>query len=242
MTEATFNLTALSQRLIAEKRHLKLAHKIRRSVDIHSLSTDLRMARESMMALAEQLKTPAEPNDHIKLITESALLNNAIVLYARATKTSSNSRGGFDLSSRFDADQKTAHKEICDLRDDAVAHFGPGGTYKGEWQAELAVLFQRGEISRPAVITRRQTVDRPLSNRIWKQINEAFDLLNAEYNATLNSIVEEIEALARDDDDFYLEVAQHPLNLGVFMQSDAAADGAWASWEQGGYAMGSVSR
>lgn len=51
----------------------------------------------SFDALEAELAVPADTDDHRKLMTESALLNNALVLYVRATKTESKERGGFDL-------------------------------------------------------------------------------------------------------------------------------------------------
>lgn len=142
--DSTFNLTALADRLFAEKRLLPLADKIRRARDLHSLSADLAMALESLDALDALLKVPTATDDFGKIITESALLSNALVLYVRATKTTSNERGGFDLRSRFSEEEKVAHEELSDLRDKAIAHFGSGGSYRGEWQAELVILQFKG--------------------------------------------------------------------------------------------------
>jgi hypothetical protein len=108
------------------------------------------MALESLDALDVLLKAPTATDDFERIITESALLNNALVLYVRATKTTSQERGGFDLSSRFSAEERVTHKELSDLRDHAIAHFGSGGSYKGEWQAELVVLQFKGEDASPA--------------------------------------------------------------------------------------------
>lgn len=74
----TYNLSAFADRLFAEKRLPRLANQIRRARDLHSLSTDLVMAMESIDALEAELTVPANPDDHRKLITESALLNNAL--------------------------------------------------------------------------------------------------------------------------------------------------------------------
>lgn len=72
--DPTYNLSAFADRLFAEKRLLPLANQIRRARDLHSLSTDLVMATESIDALEAELTVPADPDDHRKLITESALL------------------------------------------------------------------------------------------------------------------------------------------------------------------------
>jgi hypothetical protein len=113
--DPAFNLTELGDRLLAEKRLLPLAGKIRRARDIHSLSADLMMAIESLDALDVLLAAPTAPEGLGKIITESALLNNALVLYGRATKTTSQIRGGFDLRSRFNEDERVVHEELSDF-------------------------------------------------------------------------------------------------------------------------------
>lgn len=235
-----FNLSALADRLFREKRMMPLVGRIRRSRDLHSLSTDLVMALESLDALDELLAVQTDPDDHSKLITESALLNNAIVLYVRATKTESEERGGFDLRSRFDGAEKLVHKELSDLRDAAIAHFGSGGTYGGEWQAELVILQFSGEDAKPGVATRRQTVDRNLARRAHAQIERALFLMRQIYYEKLAEVTEEINQAVANSPDFYKEIALHPLNFDLFMKSTEAADAARASFSSG-YAKGSVS-
>jgi hypothetical protein len=237
--DPTFNLSALADRLLAEKRMLPLANHIRRARDLHSLSTDLVMALESVDALEAELATAADPDDHRKLITESALLNNALVLYVRATKTESRERRGFDLRSRFSADEKIAHQELSDLRDHAIAHFGSGGSYDGEWQAELVILQFSGADSKPGVVTRRQTIDRNLVKRARRQIEAALGLMRTVYHEKLEEITASLDAAVAADADFYEEVAAHPLNFDLFMKSAEAADAARSSFATG-YAMGSV--
>jgi hypothetical protein len=127
-TDPTFNLTALSERLFTEQRLLPLAGCIRRARDLRSLTVDLEIARESLDALDVVWGTPTANNDFTAGTIESALLNNALVLYVRATKTTSDERGTFDLRSRVSEDEKAVHEELVDLRDKAIAHFGSGGT------------------------------------------------------------------------------------------------------------------
>ncbi|EPR17739.1 hypothetical protein M527_15510 [Sphingobium indicum IP26] len=238
--DPTYNLSAFADRLFAEKQLLPLANQIRRARDLHSLSTDLVMAMESIDALEAELTVAADPDDHRKLITESALLNNALVLYVRATKTESKERGGFDLRARFGDEEKVVHKELSDLRDSAIAHFGSGGSYGGEWQAELVILQFSGAEAKVGVVTRRQTVDRNLVRRARQQIETALNLMRAVYYEKLAEITASIEAEAAADAEFSEEIHRHPLNLDLFMKSADAADAARGSFGSG-YAMGSVS-
>lgn len=237
--DSTFNLTALGDRLFEEKRLLPLADKIRRARDLHSLSADLAMALESLAALDTLLEAPTASNDYAKIITESALLNNALILYVRATKTTSEQRGGFDLRSRFSEEEKVAHKELADLRDHAIAHFGSGGSYCGEWQAELVILQLKGEDAKPGVVTRRKMVDRKLAKRARKQIKVAHALLRALSLEKLDEVTDEIHKAVAKDPDFHKEVSRHPLNLNIFLTSPDAGEAARSSFDHG-YAKGSV--
>jgi hypothetical protein len=197
------------------------------------------MALESLDALDVLLQAPTARDDYAKIITESALLNNALVLYVRATKTTSELRDRFDLRSRFSEEERVAHKELVDLRDRAIAHFGTGGSYSGEWQAELVVLQFKGEVAKPAVITRQQMVDRKLAKRARKQIEVAHSLLRALTLEKLDEVTDEINEALANGFDFHKEVSQHPLNLNIFLTSAEAGETARSSFDQG-YMMGSV--
>jgi hypothetical protein len=188
------------------------------------------MAMESIDALETELTVRADLDDHRKLITESALLNNALVLYVRATKTESRERGSFDLRTRFGDQEMIVHKELSDLRDSAIAHFGSGGSYGGEWHAELAILQFSGADAKIGVVTRRQTVDRNLVRRAPQQIETALKLMRAVYYEKLAKITASIEVEAAADAKFSEEIHRHPLNLDLFMKSADAADAARGSF------------
>ena len=238
----TFNLSGFANRLRLQSRHIKLAGLIEKAVNLFSLHSDMMMAAESIKALSALMSTPADPNDHQRLITEQALMNHAIVLYVRATKTRSKIRAGFDLRSRFTKGQKDSHQELCDVRDDAIAHFGVGGSYSGEWQSELAILqvSNRGGEALPAVVARRQTFDRLLIERASDQIDLAREMLRVAYDETLLSVTYEINKVVVADPQFRKELEQHPLNLDVFMKSVNAADAVRASRRPGQIASGSI--
>jgi hypothetical protein len=230
--DSTFNLTALADRLFAEKRLLPLAGKIRRARDLHSLSADLTMALESLDALDALLVASTSTDDFCRIITESALLNNALILYVRATKTTSEERVGFDLRSRFSEEEKVAHQELSDLRDSAIAHYGSGGSYRGEWQAELVILQFKGENAKPGVVTRRQTIDKKLAKRARKQIEVAQALLRALSLEKLSEVTDELKNAAAADPEFHKEICRHPLNLDIFMRSPDAGEMVRSSFEQ----------
>ncbi len=165
----SFNLTALAERLIAEGRLKPLAWKIKDALDIASAHTDLAMALETLDALDALLAAPST-DDTSRAATELALLNVAVVFYARATTTTSKKRKTFNLSEGFSPEEKVVHQELIDLRNHAIAHFGSGGSYRGVWQAEV-LLLQRSPSGtfRVGSATKRQTMDKKLQGKFTVQ-------------------------------------------------------------------------
>ncbi len=236
MADSTFNLTALSERLLAEGRLKPLAGKIKRAQELASMHADLMMARECLDALDASPAT----DDMAKSITEASLLSNAVVLYARATKTKSDERRDYDLRAKFSPEEKIVHRELCDLRDKAIAHFGSGGSYAGEWKVELVVLDVTDEGARVGVATRRKTLDKKLVKRARAQIEAARALLDNlarekidEVTGELNRLVEEDAVLINE------EIHRHPLNFPVFLTSPDAAAAARSARDKG-YVKGVV--
>lgn len=237
--DATFNLSALADRLSNEKRLPQLVGNIRRARDLHSLASDLDMALESLDALDHLMDAPPTGGKLSLEITQSALLNNAIVLYARATKTVSDERTGFDLRARFNDDQKLLHRELCEIRDKAIAHFGSGGSYTGEWQSEVVILQRRGDAAKTGMVTRRQTFDKNLAVRARGQIQLARDLFRTLGMERLGEVTGQLTREAQNNPAFILEVEQHIMSLDAFLASSDAADEARNSFENG-FGKGSV--
>lgn len=240
MSENTFNLSALAERLLIEGRWVQLAGRIQEAQRLASLHTDIAIALECLAALTDQLASP--PSDHIgRAVTEASLLNNAIIHYARATKTTSRLRKTFDLTSRFTPEQKSIHQELVDLRDDAIAHFGTGGSYRGVWQAEVVILQAIAGTVRAGVATRRQTVDQNLLARARSHIAQVAEMLRRLSEEKIDGLTTELNELAAENADLvHREIVQHPLNLAVMMASPDAASKAAASAQLGGYTKGVV--
>lgn len=73
------------------------------------MHADLMMAHECLDAL----DALSGGDDMTRSITEASLLSNAIVLYARATKTKSKERKDYDLRAKFSPEEKIVHRELC---------------------------------------------------------------------------------------------------------------------------------
>lgn len=237
MTDNTFDLTALSQRLFTEDRLKPLAGMINRAQDLASMRADLEIALESLDTLAALFAAP-QSDDLSTSVTEYALLSNAVLLYARATKTTSVERRSFDLSSRFSEQEKIMHQELVDLRDGAIAHFGSGGSYQGLWHVEAVILQTNIESSRVGVLTRRQTRDVELVKRARTQIAKAHSLIDQICIEKIEKVTAELNKM--NPDDFEKEIRQHLLDLDVMMASQEAANLVRSSANNGGYSKGIV--
>lgn len=216
MANSTYDLTALSERLFSEGRLKPLAGKIRRAQHMASLQIDLTIALESMDALKALMAT-RQQYEFDRTLTEFALLCNALVHYARATKTHSEERPNLDLRSKFNPQQKTVHQELIDLRDKAIAHFGSGGSYQGIWQNEFVVLQGTGHGARVGVATRRQTRDRELVSRARTQIESARHLVSEISARRIDQVTAELNRL--DPNVVEVELLQHVIDLDEVMGS-----------------------
>jgi hypothetical protein len=94
-------------------------------LDIHSARSDLRVAADLSARAIAMIDDPPdiEPKAYEDIIL--ALTSSAIIYYAKATKSGSDHRGTFDIRAYFDEREKATHTDLCKLRDDAVAHYGP---------------------------------------------------------------------------------------------------------------------
>lgn len=168
------NLSSMAEDLAAIGMHSALVGSIRNAVAMHSLTTDLQIAGESCTQLQQLIAQAADNKDMPSPIIGTALLMQCVILYCRATKTKSRVRKTFDIRSALTPDQKVVHKEICDLRDEAFAHFGGGGSCKLLLYHESAVMHENGSVG---FIGRRLIADGELVNRIAAQLNVASDIL-----------------------------------------------------------------
>jgi hypothetical protein len=241
MDTATFNLSALADRLLAEGRKTDFAMKIRAAVDAHSIKADLTLAGEACTTLAFLADQPQAMPANMKDTAQAALLSYAILLYVRATKSNSEARRTYDLRSKLSAEEKQVHAELCDLRDKAVAHFGTGGSYVGNWTVEVAIADVVGDGVRPAVASRRLVLDRTLLRRARFQISRALEIMGNEHGKRMNVLTDAFEAECRADPVFYKEVEQHPFNLAIFLGGDDQAAQARTGRISGGQTRGRLS-
>jgi len=236
--DLVFNLSALAERLQQEKRKPEFAGKIASTVAARSIQVDLTLALEACEALAFSLDNPMNLPANFRETSEAALLAYVVLLYARATKSSSKVRSRYDPVPKFTDAEKKVHAELCDLRDHAIAHYGSGGSYNGNWAIEVAVLDVTGNVGRPAVVVRRTVVDRHLLRRARAQIARALEIIEPVFKTRMNALTDALLAEQKDDPEFFEELRAHPLNVAIFLGGKDQAESMMAG-RGAGHARGS---
>ena len=125
MAENAIDLKAVAKDL--PQGRIKLKGLIDKCSDASSIRHDLVVAFEMICAAPEAVRLARAAGGRSVYATQAvALINSAVIFYARATKTSSDHRRRLDFVRKFNELEKQRHKMICELRDGAIAHFGPG--------------------------------------------------------------------------------------------------------------------
>lgn len=113
------------------------------AIDACSAHADLVMARQLIVTLwhddqrYREKQHGAFPED-----ARGACLSNAILLYVRATESGSE-RPALQIRSKLSPDELELHKQLCDLRKKAIAHFDRGKSVNGRlWAEETIVLTE----------------------------------------------------------------------------------------------------
>jgi hypothetical protein len=213
--EAWFNLSAFAEKLRKESRDMKIAGQILRAVELKSIETDLLLALEASEELTVILDDIWRTEEIPKSAVPAALIWYIIVLYARATKTSSNIRKKFDLLRFFSESERAVHDELCNLRDDAVAHFGHGGPYGANWVVEIAVLHVTETEIAPAVVTRRLNTQRDLLERAKIQIVRCLEIISPICKKKIDEATVNILERCKNDTDFMEELRSFPINISL---------------------------
>lgn len=205
--------------------HPKIAGLIRQTCDAHSIRTDLATAFDMALAIPTVLRKakrhPISPN--WASTAALALLNSAVILYVRATKTTSKHRRAFDFRSRFSKTEMEVHSKLCSLRDDAIAHYGPGPLEDGvAWQVE-AVFIPLDQPDNIKIMTAsKRLIEQPtLQAELTLQIESALLLADAEAERRNSQLVDLLNASIHDQALHAVITAQR-INLRSFFEGEQA--------------------
>lgn len=159
-----------------------------------SVVNDLRECTEILEALRQEVGDDASKlgSGSASPVVAGALLAQAVIWYVRATKTSSDHRSFVPIAKRMPADLAVFHQRMVDLRDGALAHFGPGEDGdRPRWAKELASLRVDGDQATLTFLYTRSKMQTDLPQqlqalldyavpRAWEIANERGDILLGE--------------------------------------------------------------
>ena len=139
-----YDLCALADALEQDGQHADIVRLVRRAFAAMSVRTDLDRAERALEELEQyEAARPMGITDDVRPgFLAAALLNHALIHYVRATHSQAVSRFNVGTTRGFDPAQRAAHERLVQLRDKAVAHYGPGIFYGGEpWHSDRVVLL-----------------------------------------------------------------------------------------------------
>lgn len=217
------DLEAVVAAVSLQEERVRFASLVRRYHDAMSALNDLRDCQEHLEALARH--DPLQPADNQQHhLISGALLSQAIILYVRAAKTTSKHRTPLPLRAKMPLELVSAHERMVALRDNAIAHFGPGpGGNRPAWIRErtaLRVHSGRADLrflySRVAIQT---DVPRDLERLVVSAIERTWRI--AEERAA--HLLTETARLYDADPPFRGALGDNEIDLNSFFDGDLAA-------------------
>lgn len=194
-------------------RHKAVANAIRHYRDAHSAHTDLTTAYDMLLSVSDMAKA-ADGSNAAARIAVPALIYTAVLLYVRATKTSSKHRTALNITNQFSVAEAAIHAELTELRDDALAHYGPGGAGH-VWNEERVLLpLDRADDARIVVASKRSAYTPGFVRRVTPQVHRGMILFQKEMLRREEKLQSHLDAAFESDPDF-------PIILKSFLIEDA---------------------
>jgi hypothetical protein len=220
-------LDLLSAAKALPARYKKISGMIVACSSAHSIRSDLDTAFDMLRAQSEALVIAKRAAGERSWASDAALalINTVVILYARATKTSSKHRGTIDFRSKFSDIEVQRHEAICKLRDDAIAHFGPGDEYGGPpWQIEAVYLpVDRPDNLKIMAGSRRIIEQKQLQGLLKSQVHRALIIAEQEARKRISALTEELNENAADGELRDL-LWKHEIDLVEFFQTEEERD------------------
>jgi hypothetical protein len=159
-------------RSIPSGRHQTFVKAVRSFEAAASVSLDLKAVKRSVELL---LRYTDEPEERAETGVCDALLTHAVVIYARATDTSSPTRFKVGADKAYTAGQKETHHKIMLLRNKCLAHFGPG---EGLWNEDRVIYFENDNEAGLTTVHRRTNFDTEVARELLSLVDTAIPYVN----------------------------------------------------------------
>lgn len=127
MLNRAFNLTAAARSLEANPDAKVFVNAVKKFQSAVSVSLDLAEVKQSVDELRRLKENSGGEGTVVR-----ALLVHAVIVYSRATETSALDRYNVGVTGAYSEKTKKLHRQIVDLRNKAIAHFGWGNGWYDE--------------------------------------------------------------------------------------------------------------
>lgn len=135
-----YDLCAFSSALPRGKDFKRINGIIRNLFNAGSADADLAMAAMHLRVATDMEASIQGSSNPDMLHAAGASYNWALILYVRATHTSSDHRGAVAIVKHYSAEQRELHQAMVSLRNDALAHYGIGPKPHLPWSRDAVVL------------------------------------------------------------------------------------------------------
>jgi hypothetical protein len=227
------NLDAVAGALGTFPQRHQLLNTIKRMRVAQSCITDLKLAKDTCDALSHLQGVELEMPGMLRTAAEHALIANAIVLYGRATSTTSTKgeRGAVSIRDRLSPSQQQDHDALVTLRNRVIAHvYADEEVADSVWHQEKAVAAtDDGIVWTVSCVTRRKQTDDLTLRRLASIIPVALALLQQTFHRRVFEIVELMHAAHVTDAQFF----QHRVDPASIFGSYEEALQSWNGRHQG---------
>lgn len=183
------DLFAVADRLEFDPRFNRLRPTLKKAARMSSCVNDLRQSLACFEALQASFGAALPEQNPNDWIIPDALLNQTIILYARATSTNGKGgeRGPTGIAEQLDADQLKDHETLLLLRNRVIAHVYPGQVVSGKvWREEKVFLVKNQFGITPLAGTKRISFDPHIFYVIARQIPFALQIVKLRLDEELD--------------------------------------------------------
>jgi hypothetical protein len=220
--EPVVDLAEFGRRVSPQHRALKGL--IKDTLDVFSALNDFKLAAEfAARSAAFQEPGTYSVDEPAAEECSMALLGSAIVFYGRAAKNTSKHRKTFDLRKHFDEVEQENHDLICRLRDDAIAHYGPGELPDNALlRVDKAFMVKRtGQL---LFISRSISGSLPLANVVRAQSQRALIIAQRLHEERQEELLDVLHAEVPNDGSLWAAWKQSITDLSEGMGDASAAE------------------
>jgi hypothetical protein len=230
-----FDLSEFSRSLKAKHKYRPLVGKIEAALSACSANEDLRSCLECLRDLrivTDSRTAPSALGDDTLGTMSGALTAYSIILYCRATQTSTgNRRGWFGLEILNDQ-QRALHQRIKQLRDNAIAHFGFGHEHpEGPLIREALILSFTPPGPRPIFHSSWMMNKARFTEDFVRLVEHVQEAAREKAHARMNAVMDEIAAIGSSDASLTAAIKMHPFDARAFFLSAASRNEVYSALE-----------